>query len=126
MSDEKNIEELTPEELAVEVDNVQEQIAKFESTPSFIKYLNAKVFQDTCAAKLRSYALEFGDFRSKYFNFQKVNKETTDWKAICRHLVETKAVTSKAMNDAIEAFTESKPYGKMTKVKDKDLSLKLA
>lgn len=126
MPNEKNIDELTPEELALEVDNVQEQISQFEGTKPFQRYLAAKVFQDTCAAKLRSYALEFGDFRSRYFNFQKVNKETTDWKAICRHLVETKAVTSKAMNDAIEAFTESKPYGKMTKVKDKDLSLKLA
>lgn len=126
MSEDKNPEELTPDELMLEVDNVQEQISAYEGTKPFQKYLAAKVFLDTCSSKLKERALQFGDFRSKYFQFQKVNKENTDWKAICRHLVDMKMVKTKDMESAIEAFTEKKPYAKMVKAKDKDISLKLA
>jgi|TARA_Y100000310_G_scaffold84459_1_gene81318 hypothetical protein len=119
-------EEMSPDELVETVDELQEEVVAFEEKPSFRNYLEAKAKQDACAKLLRVRAVEVGNFACKFFQFQKVDKETTDWKSICRHLVETDAVSKKAMEGAIDTFTESKPYGKMVKLKDRDISLKIA
>ena len=119
-------DEMSTEELINEVDNCQENIETFEEGRMFKEYMGYKIFQDSCAVMLRQRAVEDGNFQSKFFQFQKVDKENTDWKAICRYLVDQKLVTGKAMESAIEAFTEKKPYGKMVKIKQKDISLKIS
>ena len=74
MADEKNVDELSPEQLVEEIDNAQENIMAFEQTPKFKHYLGFKVFQDACSDRLREVAAKSGDFRSKYFQFQKIEQ----------------------------------------------------
>lgn len=122
----ETLAEMPQEKLLVQIDNLQEDIAAMEERPTFRQYMELKANQDACAEILRLQAKENGGFNSKFFQFQRIEVEKTDWKAVCRHLVETKKVKSPDMEGAIVTFTEKKPQGKMLKMKPKDLSLKLS
>lgn len=124
--DPEKLEKMPTAKLAEAVDEIQLELQKIEEKPVMQEYVELKAGQDACAAILRVRAVESGGFNSKFFQFQRVEVEKTDWKAICRHLVETKKCKSIDMEGAIEAFTEKKPQGKMLKMKQKDLSPKLS
>lgn len=124
--DPEKLASMPTEKLTSVVDDLQEDLLAMEARPTFRQYMELKEQQDVCADVLRSRAKESGGFNSKFFQFQQINVEKTDWKAVCRHLVETKKVASTDMEGAITAFTEVKPQGKMLKMKPKDMSLKLS
>ena len=126
MSKTKEPDKMSIEDLIQEIDNTQEQIVEFEEHPLYQKYLHYKIYQEACAERLREEAKTHGSFNSQFFQFQKVEVEKTDWKAVCRLLVETKKVKSPDMEGAITTCTETKPQGKMIKLKKKDISLKLS
>lgn len=117
---------LTPEELIEKIDHVQEKLQKLEEKPAYREYLEASALKEACAELLRARAMEVGNFRSTYFGFQKVEQEKTDWKALCRWLVDMKLVKSKDMEAGITAFTASKSFGKMVQIKEKDFTLKIS